>query len=205
MEAGEFHPFNTRLHGIGPADVAEAPCFDTVWAQAGGLVGDLPLVAHNAAFDMGVLKALFGVFGIPEAPRRYLCSCLLARRVWPQRPTYSLGPFASSELGISFRHHDALEDARTCGKIVTAACALRGCDSLDGLAKDVGLRLGRLGVHACTSTQAVRKPVLESEGVFTGKTVVFTGTLGSMSRRTAVRQVVQNGGPVIDKIGRAHL
>ena len=58
VEAGEFHPFNTRLHGIGPADVAEAPCFDTVWAQAGGLVGDLPLVAHNAAFDMGDRKSV---------------------------------------------------------------------------------------------------------------------------------------------------
>ncbi len=216
-ESGPFHPFNTRLHGISAADVADAPDFARVWTEAAPLVGDRLLVAHNAAFDMGLLRTLFSRFEIEEAPRGYLCSYLLARRVWPHRPSYSLGLLAA-DLGIVFRHHDALEDARACGQVVVAACKAydyHSCDcglhpqSLEDLAHGVGIRLGRVGVYPCASTLDVRRrpareawpePVPGADGVFRGKTVVFTGTLGGMTRRAAARLVADQGGLVSDTL-----
>ena len=200
-EAGEFRPFNTQLHGIGAADVADAPDFAAVWREVAALIGDRPLVAHNAAFDMGVLRALFLRYGIAESPRPYLCSYLLARRVWPRRPSYSLGVFAR-ELGIVFRHHDALEDARACGGIVLAACGLQDCNSLQELAGRVPLRLGRVGVYPCVSALALKngRVTAVENGVLRGRTVVFTGRLGGMTRSAATRRVAQAGGLVTDRV-----
>jgi len=201
VEAGAFRDFNTQLHGIRAADVADAPDFEAVWREVTAMVGDRPLVAHNAAFDMGVLRALFSRYGIVETPRPYLCSYLLARRVWPRRPSYSLGVFAR-ELGIVFRHHDALEDARACGGIVLAACELQSSDSLEELAGSVDLRLGRVGVYPCVSALALKngRVTVGENGVFRGRTIVFTGRLGGMTRAAATRRVAEAGGLVTDRV-----
>ncbi|MBP7401501.1 MAG: hypothetical protein KBA30_02685 [Clostridia bacterium] len=206
--AGEFRAFNTRLHGIAAADVADAPDFAAVWAEAAALVGDRPLAAHNAAFDMGLMRALSAWYRIDEPPRAYLCSYLLARRIWPGRATYSLGVLAG-DLGIAFRHHDALEDARACGEVVLAACRLRGCGAVEDLALGAGLRMGRVGVYSCASTLPTRSrrgrdgypaPAPGTDGALRGRTVVFTGTLGSMTRSAAARLVADEGGLVTDTV-----
>ncbi len=200
-EVGTFRAFNTQIHGIGAADVADAPDFAAVWRDAAAMIGDRPLAAHNAAFDMGVLRALFSRYGIAEDPRSYLCTYLLARRVWPRRPSYSLGVFAR-ELGIVFRHHDALEDARACGGIVLAACSRQGCGSLEELAGHVDLRLGRVGVYPCVTAQSLKNDRIAAgeNGVFRGKTIVFTGKLGGMTRAAAARRVAAEGGLVTDRV-----
>ena len=45
----------TRLTGITDSDVASAPRWETVQPELEAFVGELPLVAHNAAFDIGFL------------------------------------------------------------------------------------------------------------------------------------------------------
>src|SRR3990167_6043878 len=50
-----YSHWNIRVHGIRPPDTEAAPPFDVVWQEVDDLVRDHVLVAHNAAFDMGVL------------------------------------------------------------------------------------------------------------------------------------------------------
>ena len=52
----------------------------------------------------------------------------IARRAWPERRGnrgYRLATLAA-DLGISFRHHDALEDARAAAGVVLYACLETG-------------------------------------------------------------------------------
>ena len=50
--------WNTRVHGLTQADTNHAPIFPEVWRKVEPLIVDLPLVAHNKAFDESGLKAV---------------------------------------------------------------------------------------------------------------------------------------------------
>ncbi|MEL1196546.1 exonuclease domain-containing protein, partial [Staphylococcus epidermidis] len=53
-----FSSRNTQIHGIHEADVAQAPKFNQVWPHiAPFFTPNKLVVAHNANFDIGVLKS----------------------------------------------------------------------------------------------------------------------------------------------------
>lgn len=52
-----FSPKNIDVHGIQPEDVLSAPDFKYVYPYMLQFIDQLPVVAHNAAFDMSVLHA----------------------------------------------------------------------------------------------------------------------------------------------------
>ena len=54
--------FCRRVHGLGPEDTEAAPVFPHVWERIAPAVAGLPLVAHNARFDEGCLRAVFRVY-----------------------------------------------------------------------------------------------------------------------------------------------
>ncbi len=51
----EWSAFNTSVHGLTARDVAGAPTFLDFWPALREIVGEGPVVAHYAAFDMSVL------------------------------------------------------------------------------------------------------------------------------------------------------
>ena len=59
-----FDDFNTQLTGISAETVADAPTFPELWKKIEGMMGSGILVAHNAPFDMGVLKKCLEDYGI---------------------------------------------------------------------------------------------------------------------------------------------
>lgn len=50
-----FSETNIHVHGIHPEDVKDAPDFKEVFPYMLQFINQLPVVAHNAAFDMDVL------------------------------------------------------------------------------------------------------------------------------------------------------
>ncbi len=52
-----FSPHNLAVLGIPPPLVAAQPEFDGLWPEIEREIGRRTLVAHNAPFDMGVLRA----------------------------------------------------------------------------------------------------------------------------------------------------
>ncbi|MBS3821989.1 MAG: DNA polymerase III subunit epsilon, partial [Phycisphaerae bacterium] len=53
-----FEPRCVAIHGITEKDVESAPMFGDVWAsQLERIVACNPVVAHNAGFDLSVLRA----------------------------------------------------------------------------------------------------------------------------------------------------
>src|SRR5690242_16796856 len=46
----------TRITGIHPEDLRGAPSLKNVLPQLGAFVGDAPVIAHGAAFDVGFMR-----------------------------------------------------------------------------------------------------------------------------------------------------
>jgi DNA polymerase III subunit epsilon len=137
-----FAPGNIRVHGILPANVADAPDFAAVMTPylddlARGLI-----LAHNASFDIGVLRAGLARAGLAVPDLSYLCTVQVARRVFPAPEGCGLGKVAR-RLGIRFEHHDAGEDAYACAEIALAAMREMAAPDVPGLAAALNLPVTR--------------------------------------------------------------
>lgn len=128
-----FHPMFTRIHGIRAEDVRDEPDFSELWSSVlkDYLVGNT-VIAHNASFDLRVLRHTLSAYLIPHPRLSYQCSVVIARKTWPGLGSYKLDNLAR-RFGISFRHHDASEDAFACAKIVLEAGATLGANSFNEL------------------------------------------------------------------------
>ena len=111
----------TQIHGIRNADVRGAPPFAEAWESfRPHFTGGLPVVAHNARFDHGVLKRNLADCGLPFPDFDLHCTVAIARKLWPQLPNHKL-PTVAAHVGVELQHHDALSDARACGFVAAAA------------------------------------------------------------------------------------
>ncbi|WP_298591775.1 3'-5' exonuclease [uncultured Kocuria sp.] len=142
-----FDPGNTRIHGITEQTVVGRPGFAELWPRIEDWIlaedPDELVVAHNAAFDMGVIRAACAETDTRHAPLAYACSLALARRGY-DLPSYAL-PRAAEAAGVPLRrHHDALEDARACAGIVVDLVHRAGAGTVHELLAGAGLRVRRL-------------------------------------------------------------
>lgn len=115
-----YRYFTQQIHGIGYNDTCREPDFPEVWHDIAPLLQGLPLVAHNAAFDEGVLRAAYGAYDM-DYPNdfRFHCTYRAAQKAFPKQQigNYRL-PTVCQHLGIPFdKHHDALADAEGCAQI----------------------------------------------------------------------------------------
>lgn len=134
-----FDAKNIDIHGITPQMVAEKPTFDQLWHRIRLHLDGQWVLAHNAAFDISVLRQLLLTYNLPQPKMRHLCTVKIARRVWPGLESYRLSALAD-KFGITFCHHNALQDARTCAQIVLLAQKEAGVGSLPELARRLELK-----------------------------------------------------------------
>lgn len=137
-----FSPRNISIHGIRPEHVTRAPTMQGLWEKLQPLLDGQILVAHNAGFDIGVLVASLAAFDIACPMLEFSCTRAIARRAWPGRSRYGLKPLGTW-LGIDFKHHDALEDARCCAHIALAAAGASTYSSFSEFEKALRLSRGR--------------------------------------------------------------
>jgi DNA polymerase-3 subunit epsilon len=111
-------PFCTEVHGLTWKDVKDAPEFHQIWPAMRDFIlqGDC-VVIHNAVFDLRHLRAALALYGLPAIQFPYVCSLKTSRKALPHLNCHKLDVVAN-HLGFTFKHHDALEDAITCARIV---------------------------------------------------------------------------------------
>ncbi len=109
----------TQTTGITNEMVADAPRMGEALAAFKEYIGDAYLAAHNAPFDMGFIKKHGKDNGI-EFDNRCLDTVTLFRKGLPGHRSYSLGKIAA-DLGIEFKHHRALDDAKCTSQIMVMA------------------------------------------------------------------------------------
>ncbi|UZX03796.1 exonuclease [Arthrobacter sp. CDRTa11] len=135
-----FDHHNVRIHGIRALDVAGLPRFGELFPEIGAFIGDDILAAHNAAFDLGVIRSGLEVSGLPGPAYDYVCTVMLSRRCY-SLVSNSL-PFAAEEAGVPLvNHHDAAEDARACAGILIDIASRNGANSIAELYLSLGLSL----------------------------------------------------------------
>jgi DNA polymerase-3 subunit epsilon len=117
----EYHTGNVAVHGIMPARTESAPDFDDVWDEASALLDGQPFVAHNAGFDMAVLRACCERWNVPVPQIEYVCTLQMSRKAWPGLDSHRLPVVFDRIGGGDINHHDALADARACSHILAAA------------------------------------------------------------------------------------
>ncbi len=154
-----FDPWHVSIHGIQPHDVEFEPEFPSVWEELLPHLEATPLLlAHNAPFDIGVLRAALKHYDLAQPTLSYLCTVKIARAAWPDLPNHKL-PTVAEHIGFELRHHAADSDAAACAGIALRAMMDAGSSDLMALLPRFGIRPGRLepGYHEACSSAAERR------------------------------------------------
>lgn len=138
-----FAAGNIAIHGIQPKDVVAKPDFSQVWPEILLFIGDDVLIAHNAPFDIGILRSLLHYYELPVPSLRYTCTVKIARKVWPQLPSHRLS-YLCQHFGFSYQAHHALHDAVNCALVFHKACPLRTEGEVISFLLEKGIRFQRI-------------------------------------------------------------
>ena len=117
-EPGYYKWFCCRVHGLTEEDTCNAPVFPEVWSRIAPKIEGLPLVAHNARFDEGCLKAAFRTYQM-DYPGYTFYDTLAASRSYfgHSLANHQLQTVAAACGYDLTRHHHALADAKACAVI----------------------------------------------------------------------------------------
>ena len=105
--------FITSLTGITEAMLHGQPRPEQVMPRLHQFVRGLPIVAHNAAFDRGFLRAELTRAGL-KLENEFLCTMRLARRLVPGLPSYRLDALVDS---LDVRAPDARQFHRSVADV----------------------------------------------------------------------------------------
>jgi DNA polymerase III subunit epsilon len=209
-----FESFNVHLHGIKPDDVVDAPPFSELMGAVIEAIGDRPVVAHNASFDIRAIREACDAADLAWPTLTYGCSLVFSRRMLSML-SYRL-PYVCDELGIDFaNHHDAASDALASAQIVLELGKRSQVATLDGLAAACGVSLGRLSNDywfGCKRESNGEgnwgKPVISAASAeadpdhpLFGQSIVFTGAL-MMPRQDAYDAAASLGAVVKSGISK---
>lgn len=214
----EFDPMNTMIHGIKKEDVINSKNIIEVWNEISHLFNDKVLVAHNASFDMSVLRHSFEYFDSPYPECKYICTYRLAEIIWPDNGSYRLDSLAN-RLGLSFHHHQAYDDSLVCAKLLLEFLKEYEVNSIDNLLNKMNLSYGYIHPYDYTPFSVCKKTAysksyipsflsipyteLEDEdennispedNIFSNKKVVVTGTFEVCERKQVESNIKLLGG-----------
>lgn len=112
-----FIPQFINIHNITPDMVDDAPYFGDIWSDIRDMIEETDLLlAHNAAFDISVLRACVNMEMIRTNIPTHVCTVKMARMKLPFLHNHKLNTVCE-HFGIELDHHEALSDARGCAKI----------------------------------------------------------------------------------------
>ncbi|MCT4563024.1 MAG: exonuclease domain-containing protein [Maledivibacter sp.] len=203
-----FDRINVYIHGITKEDVKNEPEFNELWDSIKTYLENQIVVAHNASFDMSVLRHILNEYDIPYPSFDYLCTVAVSKATWQEQVNNKLDTLANM-LNITFKHHDACHDAVACAKVLLAALKSTKSNSVEDLCINTKIKLGKIyerGYEPCkqhrhsTNIKKVKpidqKPLKawDKNHLFYHKKVIFTGPLRSMTRSEANKKVESLGG-----------
>lgn len=115
-------PESVNITGIDDAMVASAPRVEDMLDPFLEFVGDSILIAHNASFDMGFLRAALAGSGRPDVSNLVIDTQQLAKRAFPGQRSYSLQNLAGFLKFPLNSAHRAVDDCIQCMRLFNA-CA----------------------------------------------------------------------------------
>ncbi len=118
INPGRQVPYNiTALTGITNNDVCDAPYFEDLYNSIVDFIKDSVLVAHNLNFDYAFLKNECASANLEMPINSAICTLKLAKKLYPQLPSKSLGSLIKA-FKIKHRNvHRGLGDATATAKL----------------------------------------------------------------------------------------
>ena len=118
---------NTMIHGLTVDVLKDAPTFDQVWIEIQHYFHDEHLItAHNAQFDMNVLRNTLSEYNINPPEFNYFCSIPFSTRACRGEGLGNSLKNRAEYFGIDMgEHHNALSDARTCTNLILKCIELK--------------------------------------------------------------------------------
>lgn len=177
-----FDAMNVSIHGITASTVKGAPKFGEIAPALWAILAAQPTVQHGT-FDRGAVRGAAARNGQAEPAAHWIDSVWVARRAWPEwlgNGGHGLAHL-TKKLGITFTHHDGIDDARAAAEIILLAERHTGRTLLElAQPKPKGSWSARVSAEGAV------------DGPLFGHTAVFTGAL-SISRNEAARIASEAG------------
>ena len=112
-----FDGRNIAIHGITPSMIQGMPTFSELWRTLEPMLQGQVIVAHNASFDMSVLRYCLDGAQLTYPNFQYVCTYILGKKMLTDLPSHKLNVI-SEHYNIPLNHHDALDDARASASIL---------------------------------------------------------------------------------------
>ena len=221
----QYDQDNIAIHGIYPEDTENAPDFLSVWEKIYPMIQGKALIAHNAYFDMSVIKASLAqsAFYCPDeyTQFKYVDTISMVKEFVPGKKSLDA---CTAKLGIELtHHHNAEQDAVACAKIAIHCIKESNCLTLGEFCfsrphihihelKDVSDSVDSM-IHRSKSRKVpeysticpkdIRPCVAEfnEDHPLYKKSIVFTGEL-SIDRKDAMQMAVDVGAAVKSGVSR---
>lgn len=127
-----------EIHGITRRKVVFAPPLLDAMRTFVGLTRGCVIVAHNAAFDLGFLRAASKRTGVELEHSGSLCTLHLARLLGERGQSSNKLSALCDEFDVDpGRAHDALDDARSAGQVLVHLMNELGLQSIDDVSRHV--------------------------------------------------------------------
>ncbi|MDC7784238.1 DNA polymerase III subunit epsilon [Rhodoplanes sp. TEM] len=168
------------VHGLSAEFLADKPLFADVVEEFVAFLGDAPLIAHNASFDLGFINAELERCGLAPIPRTRLVDTLqLARRKYPGASNRLDDLCARYRIDTSRRvKHGALLDAELLAEVYLELIEARQV-SLDLVSVEtVSIEVSET-VRLVRARPAPLPPRLDAADIAAHR--AFVGTLGDQA------------------------
>lgn len=215
-----FNYNNIQVHGITYDDVKDCEQFPSIWEKIKDYFDNV-IIAHNAQFDMSVLKNTFDEYNIESPNFLYIDSIAVSNILCDcGRSLADRANYFNISMG---EHHNALDDAITCANIVIHSIDNFGSKSLTDFLlscnKDLTKEFYNLKAnktmkrtknrnasynfnHPKISDLVATTSEFDSNNPFYDKNIVLTGNLESLSRSEAMQKIVDVGGTLKSGVSR---
>lgn len=213
-----FYFTNSHIHGIYEQDVENMPSFCESWNEILPKIEDKLIVAHNAAFDLSVLRATLSssVHDFPNL--NYICTWRLSQVLLKELANHRLSTI-SKHFGIELNHHHALSDAEACAQLALILAKKNDEKSLLELSKKCGFKIGQIhdnntytpfSISGGREVRHKREQNIESLSFvdnmvsekLLGNKVVISGVFTQFSRTELKKIIEQHGGKNVGSISK---
>lgn len=217
-----FDEKNIEIHGITEKDVDDQDDFRGIWNKIEPYISNNLLVAHNASFDMSVLKCCLREYNISVPDTEYVCSIPVSTYAFNVKVGNSLAE-RTKLLGIELENaHNALDDAVACAELVIKTLQINNKTSLHKFLtrnRDVNVKslrelnqmttfgngnnkISKIKHHIRIADFDATVDVIDEQNPIFEKTFVFTGEMESISREFAMQMVINLGGVIKSGVSR---
>lgn len=192
----DIDDFITALTGITNDMLEGMPSIDSVKTDVLSFIGDDIILGHNTSFDMRFLNEGFK----EQLTNRYMDTMQFARKLYPELKHHRLSDL-TNYLGLHNNEHRALSDCTSTKELYDAVKASMAEKNL--AIEDLwisGESHGGKGIDI----KAIKpsEEVIDEDGFFYNRHVVFTGKLEKMLRKDAMQLVVNLGGILDNSVNK---